>query len=126
MQLFSHFSPAAFCVIFGFNKGWKCVWLPLTSKTNYSHFSDAEGSYHQPLPLYPHCDTVTTPQPSSCTVAFAATSLCGTHPLNDLEWHRTDWLFSPHQATSVKQHSLNSGVFFPSRPGCFFPRRRPE
>lgn len=64
------------------------------------------------FPLYPHCDTVTPSQPSSCTAAFATTSLCGTHPLNDLQWHRTDWLFSLHLATSVKQHCLNNGFFF--------------
>lgn len=72
------------------------------------------------FPPYPHCDTVTLLQPSSCTVAFAAPSICGTHPLNDLQCNTTDWLSSPHQATSVKQHCLNNMFFSSSFPPCLF------
>lgn len=74
------------------------------------------------LHLYLHCNTVTPSQPLSSTVAFASMSLCGTHPLNDLQWHRTDWLYSTHQATSVKQQCLNSGFFFPFPPCLILPQ----
>lgn len=96
--------PCLFFAILVFNKEWKyCMCVASFYRWNWSVFSlmTMWGVTVSFLP-YPHCDTVTLSQPSSCTVAFAATSLSGTPPLNDLQWNRTDWLSSPHQATSVK------------------------
>lgn len=62
-----------------------------------SLFCNDEADVAVGLPLLP---AVIPSQSSSRTVAFAVTSRRGTRPLNDLGWHRSDWLLSPQQCSN--------------------------
>lgn len=86
-----------------------CGFLLLVKQTSL-FFNDAVGSDSQVSLFVP---TVTLWLLLSLPLVQSPLQprLCGTHPPNDLQWHRTDWLFSPHQTTSVKQHCLNNGFF---------------